>query len=802
MPRQPRSAAKGNSSTNTAQRIYRVIKPKEFHDHRDAYNGALSFTRPNHLDLKELKVLAISSRNLLDAWKKRHSEGAEHPLKNGFKIQPEHRLEHQAVFRLSEDEQKRLVRNRSFCFWECLNMTNGYDARVLITTIKRIVDPDRYYSKNQPEYTIFPPSKYDQGRFIHSIEANEEWKRSFLTLHQMMKWLKGIIFLHMFSPQFDFRFCEMRYEFSPFNSWNPLPVDPQSNSSLYQTNIQFQKLSDFILIADQIRALERVLGWETANWCKQMDRNRLGPTVDGVQTGNLDRWPITERKLENAYSLLHHKRPEIQMENKDAEFRLLGFDISYSDPKKPLSVLRLLSLINADSIINRKAVVLNFVLDPVSQSIKNLICRSEIPSEHIHHFIRQTIAVEATQSKMIVVDKYIVLYEELDINYTRVMKSGKRRMTQPGPSLTIWDREGNFKECKRKPEDFTSGLSFYLKRLPGRRFALIQKTAFGEARSLIYNLEYREPILYNGEIEDSNQNYFTIRLADHVQFYTFNNKTDKEAEYLFSIRSLLDERIRLCSGGSDRYATSRLSLPYHIQVYNFLPRKTAKLNLSSGQSKAPKKIGQHEELYNCVEPLSYPKPEITMTRPFKQSQSDCTNDDTRLRILATVTGCWQLSDKISENNPPVTNPGDNFSLCPSGILIHDGNHDLLCFQPLELDSKESKTATSHGRILLSLPHQTNTETNENEYFLPIGKCWGRLVGNEMYFYSQSILNGTLAQHRISFGPPKARGFQRKCSTTQNGLIREKRIRWKDQESGQSLEEAFEYLSLQEEEALE
>ena len=128
----------------------------------------------------------------------------------------------------------------------------------------------------------------------------------------------------------------------------------------------------------------------------------------------------------------------------------------------------------------------------------------------------------------------------------------------------------------------------------------------------------------------------------------------QEAEYLFSIRSLLDERVRLCSGGSDRYATSRLSLPYHIQVYNFLPRKTAKLNLSSGQSKAPsknfvlefqknhkfflEKIGQHEELYNCVEPLSYPKPEITMTRPFKQSQSDCTNDDTRLRILATVTG--------------------------------------------------------------------------------------------------------------------------------------------------------------------
>ena len=68
----------------------------------------------------------------------------------------------------------------------------------------------------------------------------------------------------------------------------------------------------------------------------------------------------------------------------------------------------------------------------------------------------------------------------------------------------------------------------------------------------------------------------------------------------------------------------------------------------------------------------------------------------------SILGCWQLSDKISENNPPLTNPGENFSLCPSGILIHDGNHDLLCFQPLELDSKDSKTATSHGRILVSL----------------------------------------------------------------------------------------------------
>ena len=69
-------------------------------------------------------------------------------------------------------------------------------------------------------------------------------------------------------------------------------------------------------------------------------------------------------------------------------------------------------------------------------------------------------------------------------------------MTQPGPSLTIWDREGNFKECKRKPEDFTSGLSFYLKRLPGRRFALIQKTAFGHGAILRNIYLDRMPTLY------------------------------------------------------------------------------------------------------------------------------------------------------------------------------------------------------------------------------------------------------------------------------------------------------------------
>ena len=51
---------------------------------------------------------------------------------------------------------------------------------------------------------------------------------------------------------------------------------------------------------------------------------------------------------------------------------------------------------------------------------------------------------------------------------------------------------------------------------------------FREAKSLIYNLDNNsEPVMYNGEIEDSNSNYFVLRLADHAQFYAFNNKTDK-----------------------------------------------------------------------------------------------------------------------------------------------------------------------------------------------------------------------------------------------------------------------------------
>ena len=66
--------------------------------------------------------------------------------------------------------------------------------------------------------------------------------------------------------------------------------------------------------------------------------------------------------------------------------------------------------------------------------------------------------------------------------------------------------------------------------LTGKRFCVSStiKHNFREAKSLIYNLDNNsEPVMYNGEIEDSNSNYFVLRLADHAQFYAFNNKTDK-----------------------------------------------------------------------------------------------------------------------------------------------------------------------------------------------------------------------------------------------------------------------------------
>ena len=123
------------------------------------------------------------------------------------------------------------------------------------------------------------------------------------------------------------------------------------------------------------------------------------------------------------------------------------------------------------------------------------------------------------------------------------------------------------------------------------------------------------------------------------------------------------------------------------------------------------KLGQSQELASCLEDLSYSSPVLIFTRPFKQSNNkNCiSKDDARLRILASIAGIilrivsnhtklpqgsWQLGDNT---NSPCDDPGNNFALCPQGIIIHDAQHDLICFQPLKDQSKSSE-----GRLLVSV----------------------------------------------------------------------------------------------------
>ena len=91
----------------------------------------------------------------------------------------------------------------------------------------------------------------------------------------------------------------------------------------------------------------------------------------------------------------------------------------------------------------------------------------------------------------------------------------------------------------------------------------------------------KTPLVLEGGIEDSSSSYFCVRVADHVQFYAYSDNEQKLPQYLFSIRSFSDEKIRLCSGGQERFATSRLALTYHIQVFDFPEIKQRKLNSKS-----------------------------------------------------------------------------------------------------------------------------------------------------------------------------------------------------------------------------
>ena len=99
---------------------------------------------------------------------------------------------------------------------------------------------------------------------------------------------------------------------------------------------------------------------------------------------------------------------------------------------------------------------------------------------------------------------------------------------------------------------------------------------------MVISLGKTDPLFLNGEIEDTSSNYFCLRIADHVQFYTYTDNVQRKPTYLFSIRSFRDEVVRLCSGGQERFATSRVGLTYHIQVFDFPEKKREKLNARNG----------------------------------------------------------------------------------------------------------------------------------------------------------------------------------------------------------------------------
>ena len=100
-----------------------------------------------------------------------------------------------------------------------------------------------------------------------------------------------------------------------------------------------------------------------------------------------------------------------------------------------------------------------------------------------------------------------------------------------------------------------------------RRF--FEWAIFSEPKTAVFILGDKDPIILYGELEDSSANCFCIRNGDRMQFYKYTDNVQLNPQYLFSIRSLLDERIKLCTGGQGRFLTSRLGLPYHIQVYDF-----------------------------------------------------------------------------------------------------------------------------------------------------------------------------------------------------------------------------------------
>lgn len=71
------------------------------------------------------------------------------------------------------------------------------------------------------------------------------------------------------------------------------------------------------------------------------------------------------------------------------------------------------------------------------------------------------------------------------VESVQILKFFQRRIN--GPSLTIWDRNGKFKE--KLPLNLPTernGIKLGLLRMPGKRFALVQTNSFGQGSQIDY----------------------------------------------------------------------------------------------------------------------------------------------------------------------------------------------------------------------------------------------------------------------------------------------------------------------------
>jgi hypothetical protein len=126
--------------------------------------------------------------------------------------------------------------------------------------------------------------------------------------------------------------------------------------SLHQDKHQFQKISDFLLVADNIKALVTVLTMETSRWLN---------------------------KITSSHCMLHEKSSGInpnflKLDSKSRpKYYLLGYDHQKINDSS-FGVLRMMTL------SSEKAFMLTLLTNE-EQQIKSLLCRSEVPLNEVEH---------------------------------------------------------------------------------------------------------------------------------------------------------------------------------------------------------------------------------------------------------------------------------------------------------------------------------------------------------------------------------------------------------------------------------